>query len=70
MERRSNHSLYKRLDQLGIDLGEGLALSITDASKLTDALTNNYSEVAALFEGVLEKVQSTVKCPVCQGDRQ
>lgn len=52
---------YKRLDQLGIDLGEGLALSITDAAKLTDALTNNYSEVAALFEGVLEKVQSTIE---------
>jgi len=64
------NATYKRLDQLGIDLGEGLSLSISDATKLTDALTNRYSEVAALFEGVLQKVQSTIEPYVKESDNK
>lgn len=61
------NATYKRLDQLGIDLGSELAVSVSDATKLTEALTNHYDEVSALFEGVLSKVQATIN-PYVDGD--
>ncbi len=51
---------YKRLDQLGIDLSDGLSVSLADAEKLSNALTTNYDEVVSLFEGVMERVQDLV----------
>lgn len=51
---------YTRLDQLGLDLGEGLSVSLADADKLATALTTNYSEVVSLFEGVMERAQTLV----------
>jgi flagellar hook-associated protein 2 len=61
------NATYNRLDQLGLDLNSELSVSLSDSTKLTDALTNNYDEVFALFEGVLEKVQSTIN-PYVDGD--
>lgn len=53
-------STYTRMDQLGIELGDNLSVSLADSSKLTTALANNYSEVVALFEGVMERVQNLI----------
>jgi flagellar hook-associated protein 2 len=53
-------STYTRLDQLGIELGDGLSISLADSSKLTSALSTNYSEVISLFEGVMDRVQDLI----------
>lgn len=53
-------STYTRMDQLGIELGDGLSISLADSSKLTTALSTNYSEVVALFEGVMDRVQDLI----------
>ncbi|MCB0189806.1 MAG: flagellar filament capping protein FliD, partial [Caldilineaceae bacterium] len=53
-------STYTRLDQLGIELGDNLSASLADSSKLSTALSTNYSEVVSLFEGIMEKVQDLI----------
>lgn len=57
---------YTRLDQLGIELGDKLAVSLADSSKLSDALSTKYSEVVDLFDAVLTNM-STVLEPYAEG---
>ncbi|MFZ1756959.1 MAG: flagellar filament capping protein FliD [Caldilineaceae bacterium] len=57
---------YKRLDQMGIELGDQLTVSLADSSKLSDALASNYDEVVDLFDGVMSKV-STLLNPYVDG---
>jgi flagellar hook-associated protein 2 len=53
-------AVYTRLDQLGLELGERLSVSLADADKLSTALATNYSDVVLLFDSMMEQVQALV----------
>lgn len=57
---------YTRLDQLGIELGDKLSVSLGDSSKLSDGLTNNYSEVVDLFDAIMTNVSTLIE-PYSEG---
>lgn len=49
---------YNRLDQLGLELGSELTVSLADADALSSALSSNYDEVVDLFGEIMEDVQT------------
>lgn len=57
---------YTRLDQLGIELGDKLSVSLADATKLSDALSGKYSEVVDLFDAIMTNVANLVE-PYVEG---
>ncbi|MCL4832966.1 MAG: flagellar filament capping protein FliD [Caldilineaceae bacterium] len=57
---------YTRLDQLGIELGDKLVVSLADSSKLTDGLASKYSEVVDLFDALMTNVSALVE-PYSEG---
>jgi len=57
---------YTRLDQLGIELGDQLSVSLADSSKLSTGMSNQYSEVVDLFDAVMTNV-SNLLSPYTQG---
>lgn len=59
------NATYKRLDEVGLSLEEGLVVSL-DSGKLGEALSQDYDGVVALFEGMMEKVQDLVE-PYTEG---
>lgn len=52
--------LYKSMRDIGIDFSSSMNLAITNNSKLEEALKNNYSEVAKLFDRVIGSIDSKV----------
>lgn len=59
------NATYKRLDQIGLSLDEGLKVSL-DSSVLSTALSTDYDGVVALFEGAMANVQALVE-PYTEG---
>lgn len=57
---------YTRLDQLGIELGDNLSVSLADSSALSDGMTGKYSEVVDLFDAIMTNVADLVE-PYVEG---
>lgn len=60
------NATYTRLDEIGLELGDGLVASLADSSALESALSSNYDEVVSLFDGVMQDV-ATVLSPYTEG---
>ncbi len=54
MNAYSNSSAYSRLRDIGLGLGDNLQASITDSTKLEQALTNDLEGVQALLDEVMQ----------------
>jgi flagellar capping protein FliD len=56
----SNSGTLKNLSQIGISLDSSMKLQISDASKLSEALTNNKANVTKLMDAMMDAVNTKV----------
>jgi flagellar hook-associated protein 2 len=56
----ANSGIYKSLNDIGLSLDDNFSLSISDSTKLKEALSENKSDVMKLLDGVMSKMQTTL----------
>lgn len=54
----ANNGTLKNLSEIGITLSDDLTLTVSDSSKLLDALENNKDNVTALIDSVMGKIDN------------
>jgi flagellar capping protein FliD len=57
---QSNTGLYQNFTQLGISVNSDLALAVTDSSKFTTALNNNFSDVTKLLDAAMGSLANRI----------
>lgn len=56
----SNTGIYQNLTELGLSVNSDLALAITDASKFSTALNNNFSDVKKLLDATMNTLANKI----------
>lgn len=61
MFQSSSNSTFRSLNSLGISIGSDMTLSISDSSKLQNALENNFEDASSLLNEVMQKMYSQLQ---------
>jgi flagellar hook-associated protein 2 len=56
-----NNGIYQRLSDIGLTIGDGFQISITDSSKLENALQNNLGDVQNLLDAKMGNIDALLK---------
>jgi flagellar hook-associated protein 2 len=56
----TNDGIYQNLSQIGISINSDLSASVSDATKLTTALTSNLADVTKIMDGVMNSMANKI----------